>query len=823
VPAASSCPRDLASIPAAFCRLPFWARLLLFAVATMGLCMLGIALTPRPTSIALFWPAAGLVTATLLLAERRRWPTITLAAAAPTLAFNVGAGQAPLVVATFALANASATLLAAWLTLRLCKGRPQLSRPGHVLAFLAAGPVLAVGASNVAPAAALAAAHGAPFLRTWLALWVGTGLGLLTVGSVLLAWTEPEAALDQDPRVLERVGLVAAGSVAMWFGVLAPHPGPFSSELILLPVLVWSALRFGLRGATLVGLLITLAALSLTAAGRGVFALEAVAYGGPAIVAAQVFGTVAVITELFMASVVEGDRRSTSALRRSEEKYRLLVENQTDLVVKVDLDGRFLFVSPSYCRTFGKTEQELLGKSFMPLVHEDDRGETSRAMKALFRPPHAAYMEQRALTVDGWRWLAWADTGILDGEGRVVAIVGVGRDVTEVREVQERLRRSEKLEAIGRLAGGVAHDFNNQLTGILSSAEHLSAALAHTPRLREVADAIRDGAERAGRLSRQLLAFARKEPPRAANVDVHRTVRDVLALLSRSVDKRIALQADLAAASPIVRGDPDRVHAALLNLALNACDAMAGGGTLVFETRSVELDAVRRMELPFDLRPGPHLEVRVRDTGVGLSAEARAHLFEPFFTTKPVGKGSGLGLAEVYGTISAHRGAVTVESTNGRGTTVTLLLPASVEPAELAVAREEVPAPEAARRLRPLRVLLADDELNVRRSLGLLLRVSGHQVIECAGGRAAVERHVARPDEIDVAIVDMMMPDLAGRDVIARLRVVTPELPIIVSSGYSAGCDLEAVRGDPHVHFLEKPYTEQELHRVLRAAVGAGG
>jgi CheY-like chemotaxis protein len=203
---------------------------------------------------------------------------------------------------------------------------------------------------------------------------------------------------------------------------------------------------------------------------------------------------------------------------------------------------------------------------------------------------------------------------------------------------------------------------------------------------------------------------------------------------------------------------------------------MAGGGTLTVETCSLELGAARCAELPCDLRPGPHVRVRVRDTGSGLSPEARAHLFEPFFTTKPVGKGSGLGLAEVYGTISAHQGAVSVDSAPGQGTTVTLLLPAAGTIEEPELSGQGVlpvrPAPEP----RPLRVLLADDELNVRRSLGLLLRVGGHQVVECDGGRAAVERHAECPSDFDVAIVDMMMPDVAGRDVIARLRAVAPSL-----------------------------------------------
>ena len=514
-------------------------------------------------------------------------------------------------------------------------------------------------------------------------------------------------------------------------------------------------------------------------------------------------------------------KRIEAALRASEEKYRLLVENQTDLVVKMDVEGRFLFVSPSYCRMFGKTEAELLGSTFMPLVHEDDREMTARAMEALHRPPHTASMEQRALTALGWRWLAWADTAVLDDAGRVVEIVGVGRDVTDRRQVEDRLRQSEKLEAIGRLAGGVAHDFNNQLTGILGNAEYLEAALARDPELAEAARSVREAAVRSGRLARQLLAFARKEPARAVEVDVHQVVEDVVELLSRSIDKRIALRARLDAAPSLIRGDRDRLHAALLNLALNARDAMPDGGALAFETRSVELGDDACAAGPFQLAPGPHLELRVRDSGVGLSDSARAHLFEPFFTTKPIGKGSGLGLAEVYGTVQAHRGAVTVQSAPGAGTTFTILLP--VPPEASREAGDGGTVREAEDGARALRVLLVDDELNVRRSLGLLLRTGGHSVVECAGGGEAVERHRAERGDVDVVILDMMMPDMTGREVFARLRAEDPRIPVIVSSGYSGGADADAdaLRSERGVFFLNKPYTTDQLERTLAAAARA--
>jgi signal transduction histidine kinase/ActR/RegA family two-component response regulator len=377
-----------------------------------------------------------------------------------------------------------------------------------------------------------------------------------------------------------------------------------------------------------------------------------------------------------------------------------------------------------------------------------------------------------------------------------------------LRASEERYRLLVELAAIGRLAGGVAHDFNNQLTGILGGAEVLAEALAGDAALLSVVDGIRDAALRSARLTRRL-SFARKEASRAVLVDVHRTVEEVVALLARSVDERIAVRCALDAPSAEVRGDPARLHAALLNLALNACDAMPDGGTLSVETRLVRLDEVRCAALPFDVRPGPHLEIRVVDTGVGFSTEARARLFEPFFTTKAPGKGSGLGLAEVYGTVQTHRGAVVVHSAPGEGTAVTLWLP--IAPAAEGERGARHPA-------RPLRVLVVDDEPNVRTTLCVLLRAHGHSAVECDGGHAGVARYAEDWRGIDVVILDMMMPDLRGEEVLARLRAVNPRVAVIVSSGFSVPAEPGARSPAGRVHFLQKPYTFEELAAVLAAA-----
>src|SRR5512138_640010 len=248
-------------------------------------------------------------------------------------------------------------------------------------------------------------------------------------------------------------------------------------------------------------------------------------------------------------------------------------------------------------------------------------------------------------------------------------------DVTERRRMEERLRQAEKLQGIGRLAGGVAHDFNNQLTGILANADFLVGALGGAAELRTAAEEIRAGAQRSARLTRQLLAFARKGNVVAIPVDVHEAIADVITLLRRSIDKRIAISTDLRAVPSVVIGDPTQLHNALLNLALNARDAMPEGGTLRFATRRVDPPPERRAGLHAPLPPGPLVELSVSDDGAGMDAETLAHVFEPFFTTKPAGEGTGLGLASVYGTIESHGGAITVASAPGRGTTFTMWLP----------------------------------------------------------------------------------------------------------------------------------------------------
>ena len=510
---------------------------------------------------------------------------------------------------------------------------------------------------------------------------------------------------------------------------------------------------------------------------------------------------------------VASRKRVEARLRRNEQRYRHLVESQQDLIVEADVDGRLRFVSPSYCRLFGRSEEELLGQRFMPLVQSEDRGSTLQALEQLFLPPHTCVLEQRALTKDGWRWISWSDKAVLDERGEVVSIVAIGRDITAQRVMEDRLRQSEKMQAIGQLAGGVAHDFNNQLTGILSAAELLSQGLAHDPDLRELADMIITAAEHSTRLTRQLLAFARKGKLRTVPVDLHGTVQDVVALLRRSIDKRITLRQDLAARPSATLGDSAQLHNAVLNLALNARDAMPSGGELTFATRVATLSPEHIESSRLDVEPGRYVALEVHDTGVGMDAETRAHLFEPFFTTKDVGKGSGLGLAAVYGTVKTHRGAVEVTSEPGRGTAFTLYLPV-VDVESRRRGGERSPAPEARRR-----ILVVDDERVVRDVLRRLLERAGHQVVVADGGREGLEVYRQQWHQLDLVILDVMMPDMDGREALAQMRAINPDVRAVLSSGYDV--DGEAALVTDGVRLLQKPYAREDVTRVIAEALAA--
>jgi signal transduction histidine kinase len=364
------------------------------------------------------------------------------------------------------------------------------------------------------------------------------------------------------------------------------------------------------------------------------------------------------------------------------------------------------------------------------------------------------------------------------------------------RELERDLATAHRMESLGQLAGGLAHDFNNMLTGILGHAELLTLKAAADPELARHAQLILGASERAGKLTQQLLTFSRKRKPVLEPVALNQLVRSVVAILERSLDPRIRIVTDLDADPDWLEGDAASLESALLNLAVNARDAMPEGGTLAFRTS----------------REGGSLRLDVQDTGSGIPAPILDKIFEPYFTTKEVGKGTGLGLAAVYGTTQEHGGSIEVESREGSGTTFTMRLPAALDSPS---ARAALPI----RSVGPLSILAVDDEPAVLESLTGMLVGLGHAVCSASTPSQAIQ--ILRENQVDLVILDMVMPEMSGRDVLDRIRMLRTDIPVLLTTGYYG----EPVKDFPEgaaVRLLRKPYRQAELARAIAETTPPG-
>jgi PAS domain S-box-containing protein len=509
-------------------------------------------------------------------------------------------------------------------------------------------------------------------------------------------------------------------------------------------------------------------------------------------------------------------RRSDIELEEKNALLKSIFEGTGDAIYIRDLEGRYIIVNPAFAKYFDRPVEQIVGKTAAQLLDLANSRKTAETDRAVVESGQTQTFEYDLPLKSGTRSFLTMKSPYRDGQGTIVGVIAVSRDITEYRAMEGRLRQSQKMEAIGTLAGGVAHDFNNLLMVIAGYASVLNEALDGNPKLHGHVEQIQKAGERAASLTRQLLAFSRKQTIQPVALNLNSAVSGVEKLLRRLISENIAIVIHLEPGLGAVKADAGQIEQVLLNLTVNARDAMPDGGRLTLETRQREIGAGRSDSKEF-VKPGTYVELSVSDTGIGIDPKIQAHLFEPYFTTKPAGKGTGLGLSTVYGIVQQAGGYVTFSSELGVGTTFRILLPrvdsavtpqASADSSEAAYFGAET-------------VLLAEDEPAVCDLVRAILTSRGYTVLSARLPHEVERIAETHPGKIHLLVTDVIMPGMSGAELSKRIGTRIPGVKVLFMSGYIDDSVVRQGISENETAFLQKPFTPLSLARKVREVLDA--
>jgi PAS domain S-box-containing protein len=499
-----------------------------------------------------------------------------------------------------------------------------------------------------------------------------------------------------------------------------------------------------------------------------------------------------------------------TARKQAEEKYRLLMEQAHDAILVLDQSGLVIEANRTAGVMLGRSREDIIGRPFRSVA--DPAG--APELESLLTPGSAGLIQLRLAGADGKGLDAEVSAARVSTGGQELVIV-IGRDITQRLRLEQQLRQSQKMDAIGQLTGGVAHDFNNLLTVITGTIDILVDGLSDEPELAAIGRMIDEAATRGADLTRQLLAFARKQPLQPRDTKINNLIVDTTKLLRPTLGEQVEIDLTLQTDCWRALIDPSQLSTALINLAVNARDAMADGGKITFGTTNVSFEPSVSDTNP-EGTVGDYIMITVSDTGAGIPAAIRDKVFEPFFTTKELGKGTGLGLSMVYGFVKQSGGHITIDSEEGRGTTISLYLPRSIQDAAL---------PNVTAASEPQRgsetILVVEDDALVRGYVVAQLESLGYHTITAANGPDAVallDQDVA----FDVLFTDVIMPGgMNGRELADAVTRRRPGMPVLYTSGYPEAAIMHDGRLDPGVALLNKPYRKSDLARLMRQVLGS--
>ena len=786
------------------------ARALALAAAYFVVAKIGLRYATIGPSISPVWPPTGLAVAALMLLGARYWPAILLGA----FVANATTSIPLLAAAGIACGNASEAAVAAYL-LRSRAGRHVALDDllGVRTLVGVAAPVGALSSATVGVTTLwLAGVVSGPGVWSALSLWwAGDYLGALVVAPVLLTWSGPAGVRIGRRAAVELALLVGGAVVAIMavFGGLLPAwlITPAQYPYLLFPFVIGAALRFGPRGASLLTMTVATLAVGYTVRGGGPFVMQTLPSTNTALL---LYVGILAITGLFLGPAATRHERAERALRDANAQLAAVIQSSPLAIYTLDPASTVLTWNRAAEALYGWRAEEVIGRPLPTIA--DDLEEHAGLRDRVLRGEALRGVEVTRRRKDGTPvTISLSVAPLHDVAGQVTGMLSLAADVTEMRQLEVQYRQAQKMEAVGRLAGGIAHDFNNLLTAIIGTTALVLEDLGLDARARLDIQEIEKAAKRAAGLTRQLLIFSRQQVLEPRALDLNALVGNLERMLQRLIGEDIELVTKPAAALGAVRADPGQLEQAIVNLVVNARDAMPKGGRLTIETADVELDR-GYVSRHVPTQPGRYVLLAISDTGVGMDGATKARLFEPFFTTKEPGRGTGLGLATVYGIVKQSGGYIWAYSELGHGTTFKIYLPRVAQTVE---APEATPGPSAPAGGSET-LLVVEDQEEVRKLTKRVLAARGYTVLAARNGAEALEIVAQYPNRIHLMITDVVMPGMNGRELAQQACARRSDLKVLYVSGYTGEAVLQHRLLEPGVAFLQKPFAPDVLARKTR-------
>ena len=766
-------------------QLRHWLLTALFTAVGYFVCArLGYAFSLRRGGVVIVWVPAGFMLALLLLMPRRDWFVAIVAGMLGNVVADTQNGSTLVTALLGAAANAFESLLAAAVLVKLLGRRVTLGTLREVGVFTLGAVVATNALSSVGGALLLWSQWHQHFWNAWLIWWTGDGMGMLVVTPVILTWSRFSRWRPYvRPWQIVEFAFVYAALIAVAHSLFTAQSGSGSllggHPYVAFPLLLWSAVRFGPRGAA-TGTFVLSCVVAWNAAHAGAPSVP-VASTIQDVVEVYSYLALASLSSLVPASILAERARAERRLAESEHRFREMAEHIQEAFFHVDMaTGQPIYVSPMWAKIWGRSMEDAYDRTiWFDAIHPEDRP-TMMASQEAIRRGESSEAVFRAVRPDGSvRWVRSRAFPVRDATGQVYRVTGIAEDVTELHNAEERFTRVQKMEAVGRLAGGVAHDFNNLLTVIIGNAAELKRFVGASPDATELVEEIDKAADSATDLTRQLLAFSRQQLVEPTVFAVNDAIEETSKMLRRLIGEDVTLATKLSSKAGHVRIDRGQLEQLLTNLAVNARDAMPDGGTLTIATAAVTLDATF-VQAHAGAGAGEFVRLEIADTGAGMTPEVLARAFEPFFTTKELGRGTGLGLATCYGIAKQAGGYIAVESKLGSGSTFQVYLP-SVSGDEVAAEA----APKAALPRGSETILLVEDEPGVRKVAQRMLADLGYRVIAAADANEACECLFKSDAPIHLLLSDIVMPGMSGRELAEISTAMRPELRVLYVTGYT--------------------------------------